>query len=247
MDGDRLAIAGVLVGKRGGRACRQRFAANQAGDAALVDGGRRVAIVLFVVHRQVSPGQRLGRDGAGNVGRRGHRIVAGQAAAVKQRADRHPHHLAGAGVVVGIRTGRGTQAQRFAADQASQGAAGQGGGGAAVILPGGGGQARQGQRFRRDGAGQPVRRDNIVAAGAAGGDRRDGLAGTCVLGVEGARVEREVAAVLQQHAGQRAAGQRGGRGAVIVAADHRRAAQGRGALVDGQGGGVGTDGVTMLA
>ena len=222
VDGDYLVIAGVLVGKRGRRACRQRFAANQAGDAALVDGGRLAAIVLFVIHRQVGPGQRLGRDGAGNVGRRGHRIVAGQAGAVKQRTDRHRHRLAGASVLVGIRTGRGTQAQRFAADQASQGAAGQGGGGAAVILPGDGGQVRQGQRFRRDVSGDTSQRpQRIIGAGAAA-QATAGADGNVIAGIlagvganQGGGVENDVGLVGGEHAADAATSKHGDGGAVI--------------------------------
>ena len=234
-DGDRFRGADILVSEYARHAGQgQGFLADQAVQAAAADDCHRAAVVDPAGRCRAGDRQGFLGDAGLRAAAGVDRVIAGQAAvaAVDQRAAADCHGLAAARILVGKGARQAGQVDRFRADKSAQGAARDAGGSGTVIyLVGRRQRARYRQRLLRDRTGHAGRIGDRVIAGQAavvaidqrGAGRRYGLAGACVLVIEGRHQARRAQRFRADRAGNRAARDAGLGGAVVDFVDRRHA------------------------
>ena len=193
-DSHRLAVAGILVSKRGAcRAQRQAVAAHHAVEhgTGRADGGLGIGVIDLAVGHDVGNTADEGlADGGRHAGRIADRVVANHAAigANAQGRAADGDRFARVGVLVGKDTAHARHVEGFRTDQAAQHhRTTQGRIDSAVIHPVAGRHAGNRQRFGRDIA-RHARRgvQGIIAGQASALDQRrasddHGLAGASIL------------------------------------------------------------------
>ena len=178
-DGDRRGDVLAVIDAHRSAAQGDRITAEEAGeDARAGDDRTRGAVVdLGRSDAETGDGQRLRRDGGRDDVVGGDRVIARGGAAEGEAGEAHAGR--GGDVLAVVETlGEAVERDRVAGDDAREGAAtgDVGRDGAVVDLAGRDAEVAQGERARGDAAAQVAGRDHVVAADAAVGSVRDGIA-----------------------------------------------------------------------
>ena len=178
-DGDRRGDVLAVIDAHRSTAQGDRIATEDAteGAGAGDDRARGAVVDLARRHTETGDGQRLRRDGRRDDVVGGDRVIAGGGAAEGEAGEAHAGR--GGDVLAVVETlGEAVERDRVAGDDAREGAVtgDVGRDGTVVDLAGRDAEVAQGERTRGDGAAEVAGRDHVVAADAAVGTVRDGIA-----------------------------------------------------------------------